>query len=123
MRAQVLTALAIFTVAAAACGGDERSDASASDGPCAAPELQDFRVSRLEASDATCATAGAVAAAATACYFASPVGECPGVEVGGKRWDCSFAITGPPGSGGLSEGVCLAQGGSEVSFDVQRQVL
>lgn len=109
--------LAVAALTFAACG-DDNGDGTGS-AACESPDSLSLKVAKLEAEQASCATAGAVAVAASECYFDSGVSECPELDVGGTRWDCSFQITGPPGSGGLSAAVCLAQGGPEVRFETQ----
>lgn len=123
MRPVSVVAVVVALGAAAFGCGESDGDDSAGDGAsalaCDRPDSLSLKVAKLEAERANCATVGAVSLAASECFFDSGATECPAVEVGGTRWDCSFQITGSPGSGGLSEGVCLRQGGPEVRFEVQ----
>jgi hypothetical protein len=122
MTIRAMALCGAVAAAIAGCGGDDDPGRSPVSSGCEAPELQDFTISVLEVEGASCATGGAVAAAASECYFGSATLACPEVVVGGTRWDCSFSVVGPSGSGGLAEAVCLGHGGPEVRFETQRRV-
>jgi hypothetical protein len=113
----------VFTVLLiAACGDEKQSGPESALRSCDSPELTRFAISELQAQQLNCVTAGAVATEAADCYFASRVGACPSIDVAGTIWECSFSVTGPTGSGGLSKSVCLGLVGDEVRFTVQRKV-
>lgn len=109
------------------CGNDEdqgtrMSSTGSTTMDCEPPELLEFQVNYLEADNAECSTAGAVATAASECLFSSASFDCPEVMVGGTTWECAFQATGNSGSGGRSRAVCFASGPGreEVRFEVER---
>lgn len=107
----------VCALALAACGeGSSGEDSVELD--CASPELVGYDVAKLRAGNTSCETAAVVTAKASECLLPERGKDCRELKVGEGSWACAAQVIGPPGSGGLSEVVCLGSGGS-VEFEVQ----
>lgn len=120
VETRLCIALALVVAALAGCG-DGDAGVSLGGETCAGPELPAYTIEILRTVDVSCATAAAVSSKAAECYFGSPAGRCPDLDVGESRWACSFSVTGATGSGGRSKAVCLGPKGAEVAFTTMRR--